>query len=135
MVRLVGPSSTPRYTLPSTVLSAGVYAPRIALPSPSVPERCVCPADPDCLSGNPALLPEHVDVLVAMRDPALARELARDQRLISAQTNLLAKSGQHDILLALIESGNLAMEWIPGDDPWALLAAVNRVDAPDDFAA
>jgi hypothetical protein len=68
-----------------------------------------------------------------MRDPALSRELAREQRLTSAQTGMLAGSGQRDILVALIESGNLAMEQIPGDDPWALLAAVDRADAPDDL--
>jgi hypothetical protein len=85
------------------------------------------------LAGNPALLPEHVDVLTAMGDPALSRELASEQRLTSAQTDLLVGSGQRDILVALIESGNLAMERIPGGDPWALLAAIDRADAPDDL--
>ncbi|MGX7671036.1 hypothetical protein [Plantactinospora sp. DSM 117369] len=68
-----------------------------------------------------------------MGHPELLRELAREQRLTSAQSYFLAGSGQRDILVALIESGNLAIERIPDGDPWALLAVINRVDAPDDL--
>ncbi|GGN26589.1 hypothetical protein FHR83_005060 [Actinoplanes campanulatus] len=85
------------------------------------------------LAGNRALLPEHIDALLAINDPELSREVAREQRLTSAQIDRLAGSGQRDILVALIESGNLAVERIPNDDPWALLAAVDRGDAPDDL--
>ncbi|GAB1644082.1 hypothetical protein [Krasilnikovia sp. MM14-A1259] len=85
------------------------------------------------LAGNRALLPEHIDALLAMNDPALSREVAREQHLTPAQIDRLAGSGQHGILVALIESGSLAVERIPNDDAWALLAAIDRADAPDDL--
>lgn len=64
-----------------------------------------------------------------MNDP----DLSREQRLTSAQIVRLAGSGQGDVLVALIESGSLAVERIPNDDPSALLAAIDRADAPDDL--
>ncbi|WIM92535.1 hypothetical protein ACTOB_004478 [Actinoplanes oblitus] len=85
------------------------------------------------LAGNRALQPEHIDALLAMNDPDLSREVAREQRLSSAQIDRLAGSGQRDILVALVESGSLAVERIPDDDPWALLATIGRADAPDDL--
>ena len=85
------------------------------------------------LAGNRALLPEHIDALLARNDPELSRELAREQRLSSAQIDRLAGSGRRDILVALIESGSLGVERIPNDDPWTLLAAIDRADAPDDL--
>ncbi|MFI5495211.1 hypothetical protein [Actinoplanes sp. NPDC051859] len=87
------------------------------------------------LAGNPALLPEHIDALVATSDPELSRVVAREQRLSPAQFDRIAGSGNRDILVALIESGNLAVERIPNDDPWALLAAIDRIDAPVDLLA
>ncbi|GAA0454996.1 hypothetical protein Aca07nite_68590 [Actinoplanes capillaceus] len=63
----------------------------------------------------------------------MSQEVAQRDDLSAAQIDRLAGSGQRDILVALVESGNLPVERIPGDDPWALLAAVGRADAPDDL--
>jgi hypothetical protein len=87
------------------------------------------------LAGNAALLPEHIDALLATNDLELSREVAREQRLSSAQIDRLVGSGNRDILVVLIESGNLAVERIPNDDPWALLAAIDRIDAPEGLLA
>ncbi len=85
------------------------------------------------LAGNRTLTAEHIDALLAIGDPELSREVAREQHLDAGQVDRLAGSGRRDILVALIESGNLAAERIPRDDPWAILAAVDRADAPDDL--
>ncbi|GIG00146.1 hypothetical protein Cci01nite_52390 [Catellatospora citrea] len=45
------------------------------------------------LSGNSALLPVHVDELIATDDPAVSRELAQEQCLTPAQIERLAASG------------------------------------------
>jgi hypothetical protein len=82
------------------------------------------------LAGNSALLPEHVDAVIAAGDAAVLRELAREQHLTLAQTARLAGYGQREIVLALIESGNMPVERIPAADPWAMLAAIGRADAP-----
>jgi hypothetical protein len=85
------------------------------------------------LAGNPALPAEQVDALVATGDLAVQRVLAREQRLTSAQVDLLAACGDREVLAALIESGNLPVERVPRDDPWALLAGIERADAPGEW--
>ncbi|MFI1992090.1 hypothetical protein [Actinoplanes sp. NPDC020271] len=85
------------------------------------------------LAGNPGLQPGHIDALLAMNDPDLSQEVARREDLSAAQIARLASSGQQNTLVALVESGSLAVERIPRDDPRALLAAIGRADAPNDL--
>jgi hypothetical protein len=85
------------------------------------------------MAGNPALLPEHTDVLIALDDPDVQLALARKQRLTIGQTDRLAGYGRRELVLALIQAGNLPAERISSDDPWALLAGIGRADAPDEW--
>ncbi|MCP2322281.1 hypothetical protein HDA40_000788 [Hamadaea flava] len=85
------------------------------------------------LAGNVAMLPAHIDQLIAKGSPAVSRELAQVQRLTPAQIETLIASGDRDVLLALIGSGQLAVERIPCADPWMVLAGIARVDAPGDW--
>nr|BFE57716.1 hypothetical protein GCM10020063_022420 [Dactylosporangium thailandense] len=85
------------------------------------------------MAGNPALLPEHVDALIAIGDPDVLLEVAREQRLTLAQTGRVAGYGQRDLALALVQAGNLPVERISRDDPWAMLAGIGRADAPDEW--
>lgn len=85
------------------------------------------------MAGNPTLLPAHVDALIAIGDPDVLLEAGREQRLTLAQTDRLAGYGQRELTLALVQSGNLPVERISRDDPWAMLARIARVDAPDEW--
>ncbi|MFG2045332.1 hypothetical protein [Dactylosporangium sp. NPDC048998] len=85
------------------------------------------------MAGNPALLPEHADALIAIGDPDVLLEVAREQHLSLAQTDRLAGYGQRELALALVQAGNLPVERIPRDDPWAMLAGIGRADAPDEW--
>ncbi|GAA4253829.1 hypothetical protein GCM10022255_056170 [Dactylosporangium darangshiense] len=85
------------------------------------------------LAANPALLAEHIDVLIATADPEVLQELALEQRLSSAQLTALSARGHRAVQLALIESGNLPAGQVSRDDPWALLAGIDRADASADW--
>ncbi|MER7274330.1 hypothetical protein ABT369_07745 [Dactylosporangium sp. NPDC000244] len=82
------------------------------------------------LAANPALRPEHVDVLIATADPGVLEALALEQRLAPAHVAALEACGHRAVHLALIRSGNLPAERVPRDDPWAMVAGIDRADAP-----
>ncbi|MFI9787972.1 hypothetical protein ACIHEI_31355 [Kitasatospora sp. NPDC051984] len=84
------------------------------------------------LAGNPALLPEHIDTLIAHGDPGVLSALCDQPELTPGQLDALLAAGGREAFLRLITSGAMPRERIPGDDPQALLAAVDRPDMPGD---
>ncbi|MEV4513212.1 hypothetical protein AB0K00_30085 [Dactylosporangium sp. NPDC049525] len=85
------------------------------------------------LAEHPALPAGDVDALIDAADPQVLPVLARRPDLTAEQVAALAAVGDRAVFLALVESGNLPAARVPRDDPQALLAGIERADAPTDW--
>ncbi|GAA2378562.1 hypothetical protein [Dactylosporangium salmoneum] len=104
---------------------------------PPAAEACDVPSERQqillALAANPALLAEHIEVLIATADPDVLEELALEQRLSPAHVTAIGAGGHRAVQLALIKSGNLPADQVSRDDPWAMLAGIGRADAPAEW--
>ncbi|GAB3829818.1 hypothetical protein ACFPIJ_31875 [Dactylosporangium cerinum] len=85
------------------------------------------------LAEHPALPAGDVDALIAAADPHILPLLARREHLTPEQVATLTEAGGRRTFLALVESGRVPVDRVPHGDPQALLAGIDRTDAPDEW--
>ncbi|MDG6103160.1 hypothetical protein Daura_16780 [Dactylosporangium aurantiacum] len=85
------------------------------------------------LAEHPALPAADIDALVVAGDPRLLPVLARRPDLTAAHVDALTGTGDRATFLALVEAGRVPPLAVPRDDPDAMLAGLDRADAPGEW--
>jgi hypothetical protein len=85
------------------------------------------------LAEHPALPAQDIAALIEGADPKVQLVLARRPHLTPAQVAGLTARGDRAVFLALVKSGHVPAQQVPRDDPEALLAGIERADAPAEW--